>query len=78
MRCENQRDGVSKLNRRATNRRPQRDLGDPARLVKEFSLNPATREWAFDLSLAVEDALGAAAWDKFNDKQRADASAAGE
>ena len=51
---------------------------DPVRLVKEFSLNPATRELAFDLSLTVDDALGADAWDTFDEKQRAAAIAAFE
>ncbi len=44
---------------------------DPGRLVKEFSLNEATRELAFDLTLAVERALGAGRWSELDEKQRA-------
>jgi tetratricopeptide (TPR) repeat protein len=43
---------------------------DPVRLVKEFSLNPATSNLAFDLILTVEQALGPGAWEKLNDHQR--------
>ncbi|MEK7831019.1 MAG: transglutaminase domain-containing protein, partial [Acidobacteriota bacterium] len=43
---------------------------DPIRLVKEFSLDAATRDLAFDLSLTVEQVLGADRWSKLEDKQR--------
>ena len=51
---------------------------DPVRLVKEFSLSPATSMLAFDLALAVEQALGPGAWEKLNDQQRAVVKAAYE
>ncbi len=44
---------------------------DPIRLVKEFSLDEATRDLAFDLSLTVEQTLGADRWEQLNEKQRA-------
>jgi transglutaminase-like putative cysteine protease/tetratricopeptide (TPR) repeat protein len=44
---------------------------DPIRLVKEFSLDPATRDLAFDLSLAVEQSLGQSRWEKLDERQRA-------
>jgi len=44
---------------------------DPIRLVKEFSLAPATRDLAFDLSLTAEHALGRNRWDGLDEKQRA-------
>ncbi len=44
---------------------------DPVQLVKEFSLDASTRGLAFDLSLTVEQALGAEKWNKLDDKQRA-------
>jgi transglutaminase-like putative cysteine protease/tetratricopeptide (TPR) repeat protein len=44
---------------------------DPIRLVKEFSLDPATRDLAFDLSLTAEQALGLSGWANLNEKQRA-------
>ena len=44
---------------------------DPIRLVKEFSLDATTRDLAFDLSLTVEQVLGADRWNKLDDKQRA-------
>jgi transglutaminase-like putative cysteine protease/Flp pilus assembly protein TadD len=44
---------------------------DPIRLVKEFSLDPATRDLAFDLSLAVEQSLGQGQWERLDEKQRA-------
>ena len=43
---------------------------DPVRLVKEFSQDESKRELAFDLSLAVEQTLGADRWGKLDDKQR--------
>ncbi len=51
---------------------------DPIRLVKEFSLNPATRDLAFDLSLTAEQALGAGRWTTLDEKQRASVIAAFE
>lgn len=51
---------------------------DPLRLVKEFSLDPATRDLAFDLSLAVEQSLGQGRWEKLDEKQRADVISAFE
>ncbi|HMY75768.1 MAG TPA: transglutaminase domain-containing protein, partial [Blastocatellia bacterium] len=44
---------------------------DPARLVKEFSLDAATRDLAFDLPLTVEHTLGAERWNQLDEKQRA-------
>src|SRR5262249_49160171 len=44
---------------------------DRIRLVKEFSLRPATRDLAFDLSLTAEQALGPDGWNKLDEKQRA-------
>ncbi|HKQ74285.1 MAG TPA: transglutaminase domain-containing protein [Blastocatellia bacterium] len=44
---------------------------DPIRLVKEFSLAPATRDLAFDLSLTAEQALGRGRWAGLDEKQRA-------
>ncbi|MGH9768664.1 MAG: transglutaminase domain-containing protein [Blastocatellia bacterium] len=47
---------------------------DPIRLVKEFSLNPKTRDLAFDLSLTAEQALGRgrqSRWTELDEKQRA-------
>src|SRR5262245_251217 len=44
---------------------------DPIRLVKEFSLTPATRDLAFDLSLTTEQALGRDRWAGLDEKQRA-------
>jgi len=44
---------------------------DPIRLVKEFSLDPATRDLAFDLSLTAEQALGQSRWAGLDEKQRA-------
>jgi transglutaminase-like putative cysteine protease/tetratricopeptide (TPR) repeat protein len=44
---------------------------DPVRLVKEFSLNRATRDLAFDLSLTTEQALGPNRWAQLDEKQRA-------
>jgi len=43
---------------------------DPLRLVKEFSLNKATRDLAFDLSLTAEESLGAGRWAELDEKQR--------
>jgi transglutaminase-like putative cysteine protease/Tfp pilus assembly protein PilF len=43
---------------------------DPIRLVKEFSLDPATRELAFDLSLTADQALGQGRWAELDEKQR--------
>ncbi len=43
---------------------------DPLRLVKEFSLNDATRDLAFDLSLTAEESLGAGRWAELDEKQR--------
>jgi transglutaminase-like putative cysteine protease/tetratricopeptide (TPR) repeat protein len=43
---------------------------DPMRLVKEFSLDEAKRELAFDLSLTVEHTFGAERWNQLDDKQR--------
>jgi hypothetical protein len=40
-------------------------------LVKEFSLDPATSELAFDLSLTAEQALGRDRWASLDEKQRA-------
>ncbi|MGH9798885.1 MAG: transglutaminase-like domain-containing protein, partial [Blastocatellia bacterium] len=37
---------------------------DPVRLVKEFSLDAATRDLAFDSSLTVEQVFGAERWNK--------------
>ncbi len=44
---------------------------DPVRLVKEFSLDAATRDLAFDLPLTVEHTLGAERWNQLDEKQRA-------
>jgi transglutaminase-like putative cysteine protease/tetratricopeptide (TPR) repeat protein len=44
---------------------------DPIRLAREFSLDPATTELAFDLSLAAEQALGRSRWAGLDGKQRA-------
>src|SRR5262249_51722704 len=45
---------------------------DPVRLVKEFYLDPATRDLAFDLSLTAEQALGQGRqWSELDEKQRA-------
>jgi tetratricopeptide (TPR) repeat protein len=44
---------------------------DPIRLAKEFSLNEATRELAFDLSLVAEESLGRGRWAELDEKQRA-------
>ncbi len=44
---------------------------DPVQLVNEFSLDASTRGLAFDLSLTVEQALGAEKWSRLDDKQRA-------
>jgi transglutaminase-like putative cysteine protease/tetratricopeptide (TPR) repeat protein len=44
---------------------------DPIRLVREFSLDKSTRDLAFDLSLVVEQSIGAAAWAGLDEKQRA-------
>jgi transglutaminase-like putative cysteine protease/tetratricopeptide (TPR) repeat protein len=44
---------------------------DPIRLVKEFSLDPATRDLAFDLLLTAEHVLGLSGWANLNEKQRA-------
>ncbi len=44
---------------------------DPIRLAKEFSLDPATRDLAFDLSLTAEQALGLSGWANLDEKQRA-------
>lgn len=44
---------------------------DPIRLVKEFSLDPVTRDLAFDLSLTVEQSLGQSRWEKLDERQRA-------
>jgi transglutaminase-like putative cysteine protease/Flp pilus assembly protein TadD len=44
---------------------------DPVRLVKEFSLDQATRDLAFDFSLTAEQALGAGRWNELDEKQRA-------
>jgi len=44
---------------------------DPVRLAKEFSLDPATRDLAFDLSLTAEQALGLSGWANLDEKQRA-------
>ncbi|MGH9755898.1 MAG: transglutaminase domain-containing protein, partial [Blastocatellia bacterium] len=44
---------------------------DPIRLVKEFSLDPRTRDLAFDLSLTAEQALTPGRWAELNEKQRA-------
>src|SRR5262245_27867866 len=43
---------------------------DPIRLVKEFSLDPATRELAFDMSLTADQALGQGRWAELDEKQR--------
>ena len=43
---------------------------DPVRLVKEFSLDESKRDLAFDLSLTVEQTLGAERWNKLDEKQR--------
>ncbi|MDX2041216.1 MAG: transglutaminase domain-containing protein [Acidobacteriota bacterium] len=43
---------------------------DPVRLVKEFSQDESKRELAFDLSLTVEQTLGAERWNQLDDKQR--------
>ncbi|HKC87022.1 MAG TPA: transglutaminase domain-containing protein, partial [Blastocatellia bacterium] len=44
---------------------------DPIHLVKEFSLDPATRDLAFDLSLTAEQAFGLSGWANLDEKQRA-------
>lgn len=44
---------------------------DPVRLAKEFSLQAATRDLAFDLPLTVEHTFGADRWNKLDEKQRA-------
>ena len=44
---------------------------DPIRLAKEFSLDPATRDLAFDLSLTAEQVLGLSGWANLDEKQRA-------
>ncbi len=44
---------------------------DPIRLVKEFSLDPATRDLAFDLPLVAEQALGAGRWAALDERRRA-------
>jgi len=44
---------------------------DPIRLVKEFSLDPATRDLAFDLSLTAEQAFTPSGWANLDEKQRA-------
>jgi tetratricopeptide (TPR) repeat protein len=44
---------------------------DPLKLVKAFGTKPELRETAFDLALTAEQALGAGAWDKLDEKQRA-------
>ena len=44
---------------------------DPIRLAREFSVDPAKSELAFDLSLAAEHALGLSRWAGLDDKQRA-------
>ena len=56
----------------ATVRRTVADFQrDPIRLVKEFSLEPGTRELAFDLSLTAEHVLGRERWAGLDEKQRA-------
>lgn len=44
---------------------------DPIELVKEFYLDEGKRKLAFDLELAAAAAVGADAWSKFDEKQRA-------
>ncbi|MBO0859647.1 MAG: tetratricopeptide repeat protein, partial [Chloracidobacterium sp.] len=44
---------------------------DPIRLVKEFSLDRATRDLAFDLSLTAEQSLTHEVWANLSEKQRA-------
>jgi transglutaminase-like putative cysteine protease/tetratricopeptide (TPR) repeat protein len=44
---------------------------DPIRLAREFSIDPATSELAFDLSLAAEHALGPGRWAGLDARQRA-------
>jgi tetratricopeptide (TPR) repeat protein len=44
---------------------------DPITLVKEFYLDEGRKKIAFDLELSVAAALGADAWVKFDEKQRA-------
>jgi tetratricopeptide (TPR) repeat protein len=57
---------------RARERRPfpvyQRD---PIQLVKEFYLDEGRKRLAFNLELAVAAAMGADAWSRFDEKQRA-------
>jgi tetratricopeptide (TPR) repeat protein len=43
---------------------------DPLRLAREFSLDPARIELAFDLSLAAEQSLGRSRWAALDEKQR--------
>ena len=44
---------------------------DPIRLASQFSLDPATRDLAFDLSLTAEQALTPGRWAGLDEKQRA-------
>ncbi|HEV2666655.1 MAG TPA: transglutaminase domain-containing protein, partial [Blastocatellia bacterium] len=44
---------------------------DPISLVKEFSLDPKTRDLAFDLSLTAENVFTPSGWAKLDEKQRA-------
>jgi tetratricopeptide (TPR) repeat protein len=44
---------------------------DPISLVKEFSLDPASRDLAFDLSLTAEQAFTPTGWANLDEKQRA-------
>ncbi len=77
-----QRDGrgirVSSPGRRASkSHRPVADFQrDPVRLVKEFSLNKAKSNLAFDPVLTIEQTLGAGTWETLNEKQRASVNAA--
>ena len=50
----------------------------PADLVLGFNESPKSAEFAFDLSLILEGALGRGAWDKLNDQQRAATLSAAE
>lgn len=43
---------------------------DPIRLVREFSQDESKRDLAFNLSLTVEQTLGADRWNQLDDKQR--------
>ncbi|MCI0336443.1 MAG: hypothetical protein L0226_02615 [Acidobacteria bacterium] len=57
---------------RVRDRRPFTDYQrDPMRLVKEFYLDKGTSKSSFDLELTVANALGAGAWIKLDEKQRA-------